>query len=289
LKTSFLQTEDLRLGYRTMGKGEPTLILIHGLASNQHIWDLLAPLLADKYQLYTLDQRGHGSSEKPPTGYDFDTITKDLHLFIQNLEIGNPIIIGHSWGGNVALNYAAQYPNLLNGICFIDGGLIEISKIPGNSLHQALISMAPPNFANYTKQDFLHRIQQRDWGEQDQTSRAANMANIVLSNFDLHPNGHITPKFNRSNHLQVIEAFWKHKPSQLFERIQCPVLNLPARMPNNDPERQALRQEMVNLAEDSLETIKTIWLENSIHDVPIQKPELISEIIMTEIRNGFFS
>ena len=288
MNISSIQTPKLRISYREVGEGDPTFVLIHGLASNQHIWDLAAPMLARHSRVYTYDQRGHGTSDKPDSGYDFKTVTEDLHSFLQLLNIQSPILIGHSWGGNVALNYAATYPTMIHGICLVDGGFIEISKTPGNSLEKALVAMAPPDFTNYTHQDFLSRIKLRDWGEQDQTSRTANLADIVLSNFDIHSNGKITPKFHRSNHLQVIAAFWEHKPSQIFKEVQCPVLYLPARTSNEDPARKVIRDEMIGLANSSLKTLKTVWFENSIHDVPIQKPELLSETILTEIKNGFF-
>ena len=288
MNSSSIQTEHLKISYRELGKGDSNLVLIHGLASNQHIWDLAAPLLAESFHIYTYDQRGHGTSEKPNSGYDFSTVTQDLHAFLQLLKIQNPILVGHSWGGNVALNYASKYPDLIRGVCLVDGGFIEISRTPGNSLEKALIQMAPPDFTNFTRHDFISRIQLRDWGEQDETSRTANLTDIVLSNFDIHSNDQITPKFKRSSHLQVIKAFWEHKPSKLFEKIQCPVLYLPARMPDNDPHRSLIREQMIDLATISLKTFKTIWFENSIHDLPIQKPERLSKTILTEVTNSFF-
>ena len=245
-------------------------------------------MLARHSRVYTYDQRGHGTSDKPDSGYDFKTVTEDLHSFLKLLKIQSPILVGHSWGGNVALNYAATHPTMIHGICLVDGGFIEISKTPGNSLENALTAMAPPDFTNYTYKDFTSRLKLRDWGEQDPTSRAANLADIVLANFDIDSNDQITPKFKRSNHLQVITAFWDHKPSQIFKEVQCPVLHLPARTPNEDPARKLMRDEMIGLASRSLKTLKTIWFENSIHDVPIQKPELLSETILTEVKNGFF-
>ena len=46
------------------------------------------------------------------------------------MRIHDPIVVGHSWGGSVALCLAVTYPELVSGLCFVDGGLIEISKVP---------------------------------------------------------------------------------------------------------------------------------------------------------------
>ena len=54
-------------------------MLLHGLASTHRIWDLVAPLLAQDFSVVALDQRGHGESAKPDSGYDFGTVAADLN------------------------------------------------------------------------------------------------------------------------------------------------------------------------------------------------------------------
>ncbi|MCX6048063.1 MAG: alpha/beta fold hydrolase [Chloroflexi bacterium] len=68
------------------GTGTP-IILIHGLASTVHIWDLVAPHLIAQGRVIALDQRGHGLSDQPATGYDFASITTDLANFVNALGI----------------------------------------------------------------------------------------------------------------------------------------------------------------------------------------------------------
>ena len=63
------------------GAGRP-LILLHGVASNSRIWITTAPLLEEDFHVYALDQRGHGESAKPDTGYDFDSVVADLDAFV---------------------------------------------------------------------------------------------------------------------------------------------------------------------------------------------------------------
>ena len=136
--------DHLDFNYQTWGSEGSTILLLHGLASNLHIWDLVAPKLLIHNKLIAIDQRGHGKTGKPDFGYDFQTIAEDTIEIINNLNLDNPIIIGHSWGGNVAVEIAAHYPKYIKGICLVDGGLIEISRIPGNSLDKALITLFTP-------------------------------------------------------------------------------------------------------------------------------------------------
>src|SRR2546428_120887 len=73
-----------RLGFDERGPADAsgTLVLVHGLGSSRHIWDLVAPELASKYRVLALDQRGHGESDEPDTGYDFPSIVADLAEFL---------------------------------------------------------------------------------------------------------------------------------------------------------------------------------------------------------------
>src|SRR5205823_10946826 len=82
---AFVSLRGLRFHYRDWGgRGRP-LVLLHGLASTARIWDLVAPLLAARYRVVALNQRGHGESDKPDDGYDFATITGDLAAFLDAL------------------------------------------------------------------------------------------------------------------------------------------------------------------------------------------------------------
>ena len=244
--------------------------------------------MSESNKVVAIDQRGHGLSSKPNHGYDFETITNDLSSFLDTAQITNPLLIGHSWGGSVALNFAARNSSQLSGICLVDGGLIEISSIPGNSLEKALIDMAPPMFDGLTESVLRERISKRNWGGRDEMSMEHDLANIVMANFQENQDGTITPRFERSNHLKVVEAFWSHKPSSLFKSITCPVLNLPARLNKDENPRQQLRQNLIDQAESKIHKFDTVWLEQSIHDVPIQKPILVATTIAEYIEQGFF-
>ena len=279
---------NLELSYRNWAPEGRQILMLHGLASNARIWDLLAPILAKNFSVIAVDQRGHGKSDKPDTGYDFDTVTNDVVGFINALKLKHPIVVGHSWGGSVALCLATQRPDLISGLCFVDGGLIEISRTPGNSLEKALVNMAPPLWEGVSASDVRERLKRRDWGEQDDTSTSANLEEIVMANLETHPDGSINARLSRKNHLEVVKAFWNHKPSKLFEHIRCPTLILSARMGSENTERQVLKNELLNEAAQKIAINKSMWLENSIHDVPIQRPELLASILTNNIESGFF-
>ena len=78
----WLPANGINLHYRDWGgfdkpEAQP-VVLLHGLASTCHIWNLVAPILAEDFAVIAVDQRGHGHSDKPDYGYDFATVARDL-------------------------------------------------------------------------------------------------------------------------------------------------------------------------------------------------------------------
>ena len=274
-----IQLRGLTFHYRDWRGDGPPLVLLHGLASNCRIWDLVSPLLTPRFTVYALDQRGHGQTGAPDHGYEFESVCADLHAFIQSLGLDRPLLAGHSWGGNVVLQYAVDYPNSTAGIIMVDGGTIEIVSMPGMNWQNAQVRMAPPDFTGITWEGLLERVKAGDlgalWGPE--------VEEFFRANFRVDPPGEVRPYLTRENHMQCVRALWEHKPSQLFRRVEVPVLVVPAwRAPRSD--REALftnsKVKMVNLAKDLLKDCEVHWMEDSIHDIPLQRPQQLADTII---------
>lgn len=261
-------------------------MLLHGLASNCRFWDLAAPFLIRNFTVVALDQRGHGSSDKPVDGYDSATVADDLLGFLQAIGAERPLIVGHSWGGNVALELAARHPSVPRALCLVDGGLIELSAVPGMSLEKALVDLAPPDLTHLT----MDRLLELSRGHLPNDPGATpEIKDFLRANFDTVEDGTIRPRLTRENHMRIIEAMWDHKPSQSMGSVSCPVLLMPARQDGDEAmaERRFGRQQAVERASGLLPVSKTVWLEDSVHDVPIQRPELVAGVIEEQARSGF--
>lgn len=271
--------------YRDWGGSGRSLVLLHGLASTCHIWDLAAPILSKGYSVVALDQRGHGESAKPEAGYDFASVADDLLGFIQGMGLDRPIIAGHSWGGDVALEFAVSYPSEASGLCFVDGGMIEPSARYA-TLEETRDEMAPPVLTGMTVDQFLERIRN---GNQA-SMMTPRVEEAILANFAVLQDSTIRPQLSRENHIRIIEALWDHHPPQLYPQVECPVLLLPARQKDNPAtaERLDRREAAVTAAAGSIPRSKVVWLEDSVHDVPLQRPELVAGVIRERIEEGFF-
>ncbi|MQG32707.1 MAG: alpha/beta hydrolase, partial [SAR202 cluster bacterium] len=159
-RDEWVTVDGLNFHYRDWGgSGEP-IVLLHGLASTSHIWDMVAPILAQNHAVIAVDQRGHGESDKPNDGYDIESVTKDAIGIIDKLGIEKPLVVGHSWGGSVALNLAVEAPQSVKGLTWVDGGMINVSnRYP--SIEEAKVEMAPPDFTGVKVEGFLERVRTR--------------------------------------------------------------------------------------------------------------------------------
>ncbi len=144
------------VNYVQQGEGAP-VILTHGLAASLHDWDDLLPALADAgYAGYALDLLGHGESYKPANHreYTFDSVFAHFSAWIDSLEINEPmILISHSLGGGLALQYALLHPERARALVLVNP-FYELRQLPPllrfafrrQLINTALIDRAPYRF-----------------------------------------------------------------------------------------------------------------------------------------------
>lgn len=111
-------SEYMKLFHRELGEGK-AIIILHGLFGSSDNWLTIAKHLSENYKIYLLDQRNHGQSEWSDE-WNYAVMAEDLKAFIQDSKIENPIIIGHSMGGKVAMLFASKYPDLLEKLLVVD-------------------------------------------------------------------------------------------------------------------------------------------------------------------------
>ncbi|GIT02287.1 MAG: hypothetical protein CM1200mP27_09120 [Chloroflexota bacterium] len=72
--------------------------------------------LGQDHRVVALDQRGHGETDKPNSGFEFASVTQDILGVMDCIGGDHPIVIGHSWGGSVALELAVRAPDSVKGM-----------------------------------------------------------------------------------------------------------------------------------------------------------------------------
>ena len=102
--------DGVNLAVRDFGGSGRDLLLLHGLASTSHIFDLVAPRLTRGFRVVAYDQRGHGESSKPSSKYGFAHMTADAVAVIRELGLRRPIVLGHSWGRTWCSSWGSASP-----------------------------------------------------------------------------------------------------------------------------------------------------------------------------------
>lgn len=263
--------ENVALTVRCWG-GEATdrasFLLVHGLASNLHLWDGVAEALSGRgHPVAALDLRGHGTSDKPDQGYDFATLTDDLVAVLDGLGLAHPVVAGQSMGANVALELAWRFPDRLRGVACIDGGWIELRRRFPEWGHCAA-ALAPPATAGHPLAAIEAMVRSRhpDWPE----------AGIqgALACFQHRSDGTVAPWLTAERHLALLRALWEHRPSARFGEIPVPVLLLPA----GDGSVADDRRERVEAAAAALPRCEVHWMEGD-HDLHAQHPEAVAAML----------
>jgi len=108
------------IAWQQMGEG-PDLVFVHGLAASRAFWFAQYALPLSKHFRITLfDLRGHGYSSRPETGYDALTMAGDLAALLDELKIERCVLVGHSYGGGVALEYTCAHPERVERLVLLD-------------------------------------------------------------------------------------------------------------------------------------------------------------------------
>ena len=125
----------MKLFYRQYGEGQPVIVL-HGIFGISDNWVTIGRRLAEKFDVYILDQRNHGQSPHSDT-FNYYVLVDDLFEFIEDHQLINPILIGHSMGGKVAMNFALEYPQRVDKLIVVD---MSVRSYPARKQHMDIMT-----------------------------------------------------------------------------------------------------------------------------------------------------
>lgn len=114
-----IDTGRISLNVREMGSG-PLMLFFHGITANSATLAPLAVRFSDRFTTVAVDQRGHGLSDKPDSGYEAADFAEDIASLIRTLDRGAAVLVGHSLGSRNSVTAAALYPELVRSVVAID-------------------------------------------------------------------------------------------------------------------------------------------------------------------------
>ena len=118
----FVTVAGIRIHFLETGRpgSGPPLLMIHGWTGSAADWDPLLRALPDRMHAVAVDLPGCGLSEKPDAAYDIPWFLEILHALCRALEAPRIVLAGHSMGGQVAVHFAARYPDMVERLILID-------------------------------------------------------------------------------------------------------------------------------------------------------------------------
>lgn len=100
------------------------MLFVHGYSCDSHDWSWQIPYFAARHRVIAVDNRGHGRSSVPDSGYDHDDFASDTAALIDHLGCGPVVAVGHSLGGVIVSTLAIERPDLVQAVVSVDPGYL---------------------------------------------------------------------------------------------------------------------------------------------------------------------
>jgi pimeloyl-ACP methyl ester carboxylesterase len=254
----YLQLDQVNLHYLDYGgEGPLSMLWLHGSGANAHWFDFVGPPLTRDRRVLAVDLRGHGDSTPVvPPNYTYDAYMADLRALLQAEHMRNPILLGHSMGGMLAVRYTASWPQEIGALVVCDARPVYSPEVADNLRQTG------------------HRKSREYASQEDYIAHFRIRSNSLRPPQEIHryiasfgggqlPNGRWAHKIDRRTYAQreAINTldYWQH--------VTCPALYLRAEQsPHMTPER--LRQ-----LQAACPHIECVEVTGAGHHLTLDQPE----------------
>jgi len=265
-KEDYLEIEKIRVRYVEAGTG-PAVVLIHGNAGSVDDYDFKSlGLLCRDHRVIAIDRPGHGKSDRPNgTAATLKYQTQLLNEALVRLGVTRPVLVGHSWGGALALSYAVEYPQELS----------------------AIVLLAPAAYADEGEDQLLRAVLDMPViGDVSLTLGRLLLGKSILKKElkrafypDTVPNEYLRHASSLWLHHKQLRAYFDDEFSlnKDLERISkdYPDIRMPVVIVTGDHDKVVSAKDNAYRLKDSIAQSQLIELKNTGHQVPQTHPESI--------------
>jgi pimeloyl-ACP methyl ester carboxylesterase len=270
----FVVVEGYNIHYVEVGEGAP-IVLIPGAFSTYRHWNRIIPYLSNHYKLLCIDYLGVGDSDKPRSGFGY-TIEEQADLIVkmtEALQIPKVQIFGVSYGGAIALNLAARYPEKVDKIISIEGNGIKHQDIPYRPMKGLLgwpvvgeLSIGVIRLGVASKL-VAKSVMGKAWEEMTEAERKEVVEIIAQNNKTASAvSWHLI-----SQTLETSRDF-----TDQAKTIQIPVLYLYG----GNSYYHGMAETNAEFLKTHLRNAKIVRLNDGIHDLELQKPGDIAALVL---------
>jgi esterase len=259
---SYLQN----FNYELMGSDSaPKIIFLHGVMGSGINWRRITSEFRDRYQVLIFDQRGHGRSFKPVSGYTPEDYALDLKLIMDELHWQKAIVVGHSMGARNALHFAYKFPQRIEALVLEDIGPQGNPKAMQATLD--MVNLVPVPFRGgkveakaYFQGDFLKAM--------ERNPKRADLAGFLFSNIEVKPDGSADWRFVKDAIFKsLVEGHSKERWDQVRD------LKVPTLLIRGSDSQDLPRAEYDEVLKINPQ-IQGVEIPNAGHWVHFDQPEL---------------
>lgn len=200
------------------------IVFVHGLMAFSANWRKIASRMQDQYECLIYDQRGHGRSFKPETGYTLEDFAQDLNKITDELGWTQFHLVGHSMGGRTAMVFASLFPEKVKTLTLEDIGP-EIDP-KAEDYYRRMLGSVPTPFANkeamktFFAKDFASTFVSKEQTEilalflQSNIEEAADGVNQGLYDW----------KFSKDAIIEIVHEAHKRDRWEEYKNLKTPIL-----------------------------------------------------------------
>jgi pimeloyl-ACP methyl ester carboxylesterase len=277
----FITVQGYNLHYVEAGEGQP-ILLIPGAFSTYRHWNRVIPYLSERYKLLCLDYLGVGDSDKPRSGFGY-TIEEQADLIvkmIEALQIQKVHVMGVSYGGAIALNLAARYPEKVDMIISIEGNGIKHQGVPYKPMKGFLgWPVVGEIFTGVIRSGIADKLVTKSvmgkaW-EQMSEAEKRELIEIIAQN---NKTASCVSWYRISRTIETSRDF-----SDQAKTIQTPVLYLYG----GNSTYHDMAETNAEFLRAHLQNVEIVRFNDGIHDLELQKPKEVATLILEFLaKNG---
>lgn len=143
--------DGVAIRYEVAGRGEPTLVFVHGWSCNRSFWRNQIGHFATSHRVVALDLGGHGESGLNRENWTISSFADDVRAVVEALDLHDAVLVGHSMGGSVVAEAARRMPKRVGAVIAVDSYTYVLSSEQREAFFPALIQALRADFRTTTE------------------------------------------------------------------------------------------------------------------------------------------
>ena len=261
------------------GRGK-TVFCVHGISASCRCWDNVAAALIPRYEVLAMDLRGRGFSEKPASGYSVSCHCRDIHILLNHANIDQVVLMGHSLGALIGLEFAARFPEAVERLILVDGG----GQLTAEQRKKVFAGIQPTL-------DRLGRIFPSTEAYLDLMKRNPLLQpwTPLLESYYLYEleetAGGVRSRVKAEHIKEEADNLTGYDVTGFYEQIKCPVLILRAPEGMTTPDNILLPQEALDKMLQEIPDVKYVDIPSTNHYSIVMHPQKSRDEVILEFLN----